>query len=62
MGGMTMPRMKLNVSILSAVFKNFMNSVDIFDQQRSYNPTKRRDQLASMKMFTFVLNETLQNA
>ena len=43
-------------------YNMFMNSVDIMDQRRSTNPTRRNEKRLSMTMFTIVLDLAVHNA
>ena len=43
-------------------YNMFMNSVDIIDQRRSTNPTRRNEKKLGMTMFTMVLDLAVHNA
>ena len=57
----------LNRSILHVpapivAYNMFMNSVDIMDQRRSTNPTRRNEKRLSMTIFTLILDLAVHNA
>lgn len=52
----------LQVTSLLVACKAFMNAVDLFDQQRLFNPTMWREKRVFMSLLTFALDTALQNA
>jgi hypothetical protein len=55
-------RTKIPAPSLLVAYNVFMNSVDLMDQRRAVNPTKRKEPRLSMTLWTWALDLALHNA